>query len=384
MRSLAPLLALAACAASASPRAEPVPTPAAVPAAPATKVERFRASLAELQRRYRVPALSVAVYTDQGLQAAEALGVRRAGEAAPVELGDRFFIGSITKPVTATLAATLVDSGAISWTATPAEIWPAAAAAMHPQLRTATLRQLLSHEAGVPGFTSDEELATVPAAAGTPREQRAAFVRWLLGRPPAGPSGKNLYSNAGYGIAAAMLEQVTGKGWEDLVRLRIFQPLAMASCGFGWPRGAGDQPHGHRLVDGAYAEGSEALTSAIPAAIAPAGDIHCSMADLGRFGEAHLLGLAGRHPLLRPETFRTMHRMEAEEGYQLGWNIQEAGSQHRGGVTQGWHALLFVSPSSRIVVATGVNAREPGQTDELMTQATQLAFDLFRTSKGAD
>ena len=382
MRRLVPGLALAAGVAL-----HPVPAahaqPAEAAAARASKAEQFREGLKALQRRHGIPALSVAVYTMRGLEAAEAIGARRVGEPAPVELSDPFYIASIAKPVTATLAASLVDEGAIGWETTPAQLWPEQAAAMHPQFRSVTLRQLLSHEAGLAAFTNNLELLAVPAVDGNAREQRAAFVRWVLGRAPAGPAGGHIYSNGGYGVAAAMLEEATGEAWEDLVRIRIFEPLAMASCGFGWPKGAAGAPDGHRLRGGAYAAGPAGGGPPLHAAIAPGGDIHCSMADLGRFGAAHLLGLAGRHPLLRPGTFRTMHIRPGGEGYQLGWNVDAVGSQHRGGVTQGWHAVFFVSPSSQIVVAAAVNARAPGKTDELLLDATQLAFDLFRTRRGA-
>jgi CubicO group peptidase (beta-lactamase class C family) len=348
-------------------------------AAGISKAERFRGGLADIHKRHGVPAVSVAVYSAGGLEAAEALGLRRVVEPIRVELSDRFFIGSITKPLTATVAATMVDAGLIAWTTTPAQVWPSEAGRMHPRMRAVTLRQLLSHEAGIVPFTKDEEMSGAPAASGAPREQRSTFARWILAQPPTSAIGSHRYSNAGYGVAAAMMETLAGRAWEDLVRERVFEPLAMSSCGFGWPRSAGDQPHGHRLSAGRCTEGTESQSRGLPASIAPAGDIHCSVSDLARFGEAHLLGTAGRHPLLRTETFRGMHTPTGNEEYVLGWNLQEIGWGHLGGVTQGWHASLFVSPARRIVVAVATNARQPGTTDRLMDEVTQLAFDLFAT-----
>lgn len=343
-----------------------------------SRAEQFRRGLAELARKHEVPGVSVAVYSSRGLEAAEAIGARRAGEAAPVELGDRFFIGSVTKPMTATLAAAMVDAGHIAWTTTPALLWPREARRMHPALRRVTLAQLLSHRAGIQPFTSDNEFtAALPPPLGTRREQRDTFVRWLLARPPASPIGEYKYSNAGFGIAAAMLEKAGGRPWEDLLRERIFRRLGLPSCGFGWPRSTGDQPHGHRLANGRFIEGSERASDGLPASIAPAGNVHCNMADLARFGSAHLTGLLGEPAFLRPESLRALHPPASEGVYSLGWNRQPEGSSHQGGVTQGWHALLFVAPPSDIVVAVGINAREPGRTDILMEAVTQLAFDTF-------
>jgi CubicO group peptidase (beta-lactamase class C family) len=196
-----------------------------------------------------------------------------------------------------------------------------------------------------------------------------------MARPPASEIGKHLYSNAGFGVAAAMLEKVGGASWEELLRHRVFRPLNLNSCGFGWPKRFPDQPHGHVARGQRYAVPPEDNSTGLPAAIAPGGDVHCSLADLGRFGEAHMLGLLGRHQLLRPETFRAMHG--PADDYVLGWNTGSVGSQHLGGVTQGWQALLMVSPSRQIVVAAATNAHKRGETLELLTDITQLAFDAF-------
>jgi CubicO group peptidase (beta-lactamase class C family) len=57
------------------------------------------------------------------------------------------------------------------------------------------------------------------------------------------------YSNVGYALAGLMAEQVCGKSWESLMQKRLFDPLGMASAGFGTP-GIGEavtQPWGHYL-----------------------------------------------------------------------------------------------------------------------------------------
>ena len=55
------------------------------------------------------------------------------------------------------------------------------------------------------------------------------------------------YSNAGYIIVGAILERVSGKQWETLIRDRLFTPLKMTSAGFGPPSKSNqtDQPWGH-------------------------------------------------------------------------------------------------------------------------------------------
>src|SRR5947209_5537965 len=88
----------------------------------------------------------------------------------------------------------------------------------------------------------------LPALASAAMHQRYSLLRGLVTRPIAAPRGsKFIYSNEGYAIAGAMIERVTGRAWEDLMRERIFEPLGMKSAGFGTPASPGevDQPWGH-------------------------------------------------------------------------------------------------------------------------------------------
>jgi D-alanyl-D-alanine carboxypeptidase len=86
---------------------------------------------------------------------------------------------------------------------------------------------------------------------GTAFVRRAAegvqqFARWLLQRPTVGaPGAKFLYSNAGYVVAAAMVERVTEMPWKDAVRKWLFVPLEM-NANFGWPAADNpNEPFGH-------------------------------------------------------------------------------------------------------------------------------------------
>src|SRR5207245_902831 len=84
---------------------------------------------------------------------------------------------------------------------------------------------------------------------GDPMEQRQRAVRAVLSQPPeATPGTQYLYSNGGYMIVGAALERRAGASWEALMRTRLFDRLAMASCGFGPPardKTRVDQPWGH-------------------------------------------------------------------------------------------------------------------------------------------
>lgn len=54
-------------------------------------------------------------------------------------------------------------------------------------------------------------------------------------RKAAEPGTRHVYSNAGYAVAAAMAERVTGRSWESLMKKYVFGPLKLRSARFGWP-----------------------------------------------------------------------------------------------------------------------------------------------------
>ena len=82
-------------------------------------------------------------------------------------------------------------------------------------------------------------------------EQRLQMVGVVCyNKPQSFPPGSrwlNIANVAGYLIAGAIAEAVTGKSWEALMAERLFVPLGMASADFGPPENleTNSQPHGH-------------------------------------------------------------------------------------------------------------------------------------------
>ncbi len=191
-------------------------------------------------------------------------GVRRMGAATPVQPGDAFMIGSTTKAMTAALAGRLVERGALAWTTTLAEALPDLATGMQPAYRTVTLEQLLNHQGGVPAFTDDADMARFQAAlAGfdgdlptTLAGRERFFAAWLLAQqPPSGvtPGRSFVYSNAGYALAALMLETRTGRSLAELFNQELAQPLGMPVSWTAADAALVNRPVGHEGAKGKLA-----------------------------------------------------------------------------------------------------------------------------------
>lgn len=293
------------------------------PAKAYTNWKDLRGLIAQIRADNHLPAMAIAVARDEKHIEQAVVGVREQGKPAPAQINDRWHVGSVGKPMTATLIALLIDRGVLRWDTTLGEALPDVK--MQPGYRQVTLEQLLQHRGGVPqdmGYRGDY-IARVTKDAKTPEACRAAYVADVLQRAPiARPGERMAYSNAGYTIAGYVAEHVTRRSYEQLMREMVFLPLGMTTARVGGA-GSPDQPQGHvRTANGLRVMN---FTGKLPMMTAPAGDITCSIGDLARFAAFHLAGMQGRGRLLKPETFRRLHTPppvpSGQEQYACGWEI---------------------------------------------------------------
>ena len=105
----------------------------------------------------------------------------------------------------------------------------------NPAYYEITLADLLSHRAKIQPYTSGVEFQELPKFMGDKSEQRKQFSKYLLiGKPVNNNEKIYNYSNAGYSIAALMLEKVSGKTWEKLTKQTMSDRLNV-DVQFGWP-----------------------------------------------------------------------------------------------------------------------------------------------------
>lgn len=266
-----------------------------------------------------VPAMAAYVMKDGALVATEVFGVRKLGDETPATKDDLFHLGSITKSMTATVAAALVEDGKLAWDTKAVTTLASVVPNAHASFGDATLTQLLNHTGGLGGdIPSDWPTLWDYMWTSTEGEldQRKHVVKTMLEAPAVNAPGTTyLYSNAGYMVAGLMMEVVSGKTWAELMQEKIFGPLEM-SCGFGVAGAAGtvDQPWPHHVVDGALT--AERLDN--PASIGPAGTVHCDLPSLAKYAQLHLDGVKDRAELLTKASFDAMHTVGLQSS-SLGW-----------------------------------------------------------------
>jgi CubicO group peptidase (beta-lactamase class C family) len=331
-----------------------------------------------LRKENDLVGLAAMVAVDGKIVASAADGERKIGSGIWLAIGDRWHLGGLTKSITATMIARLVESGRLKWSDSIGECFPEAS--IHQDWKTVTLKQLLTDTAGAPANFSATVALKRPALGSECTLARRAAVLEVIATKPANPPGKKfVYSNVGFTIAGAMAEKATGATWEDLVKQEVFEPLKLAGAGFGPPKSPDEkleQPRGHRVSPGRkLSANDEADNTPI---IGPAATVHMTLGDLSTYVTEHLRGDLGEGKLLSAATYKLLHTPELNH-YACGWIRKEPGEEipytaywHNGSNTL-WYALVVFIPEKKMVVAVTSN-------DGDSKKAEAAAWQIVKTS----
>ncbi len=338
----------------------------------------FARLVTDLRREKKLVGLAAVVAVDGKIIASAVDGERKTASGVPLEMDDRWHLGGITASITATTIARLIESGELEWSTTVGECFPDVP--IDDAWKPVTFQELLTQTSGAPPIFSNEINAQRPAP-GPERTlaRRQAVLDVLAKRPDNPPGEKFVYSNVGYTIAAAMIEAKTGAAWEDLVQREVFEPLALASAGFGPPQSPDKtlpQPRGHYPYLGAKIPvDDQADNSPI---MGPAGSVHMSLNDLTAYATDHLRGQLDHGQLLSSETYQRLHTPGLHH-YAYGWLVNEGGEKtrhtiywHNGSNTY-WYALVAFIPDKNMVVAVTAN-------DGDFTTAEAAAWEIVESA----
>ncbi len=319
----------------------------------AEEVERDRAAL-------HVPGLALAIVKDDRVVFARGFGLADLEHERPVTPETLFAIGSSTKAFTATLAGMLADEGRMDLDDPVTKYLPwfeLPVRADHGE-KTVTLRDLLSHRTGF------ARMDILWAAGLVPPEE---VLRTATRAEPWAPFRREFhYNNIMFLAAGQACAAVTGKGWDALVRERIFEPLGMNASSTSVREAQRDPRLALGYLWDDEQQEFERRTMRVLDSIAPAGAINSSALDMARWVR-FLLGrgeLEGRR-LIREErlqeTWRQSNEVGPEIGYGLGWFLRVWRDQpyvEHGGNIDGFAAEVALLPESTtgVVLLANVTA----------------------------
>ncbi|MEU5211495.1 serine hydrolase domain-containing protein [Streptomyces sp. NPDC020742] len=308
---------------------------------------RLHESLETLARAHQVPGAQLAVHTG-GVTYTVHTGIADATTGEPFGTGTAVPLGSVTKVYTAAVVLLLAADGDLSLT-DPLGLYL-------PELRTSpaiTIRQLLSHTAGLPTGPDSDEATGVTTA-----RYLSRYAAETVCPPGTGFS----YSNAGYVAAGRLIEEVTGMSWQEAVRAIVLEPLGTVPAFLGAPVPARSVACGHSAnpLSGRVLPVRQTLAPVE----APAGALLASAQDLLTLGRA----LTGHGPrsVLPPEAAAQMrhpvpgaHPGVLADGWGLGVALFHDGARQwcgHDGNAQGTSCFLRAEPVSGDVVAFTSNA----------------------------
>jgi CubicO group peptidase (beta-lactamase class C family) len=216
----------------------------------------------------------------------------------------RFPVFSVSKPFTAVLVFQQIEAGKLRLADTLASIFPNLAGKPAGAL---TVQALLTHTSGINEVISDHRDRRINA-----RDLEAATVVSKAGFE---------YSSTGYVCLGLVLEAVTGRPYETLLRESILDPAGMRDSGL--LRTGLDVPglsRGYRLNAGQpvpvdWGVAIEALDGA--------GSLYTTARDLWRFDLALTSG-----KILSRETQALMLSQQVKGKYGYGWFLEEQGGKY--------------------------------------------------------
>lgn len=355
---------------------------AALPAA-AELPQGFEAKVEELRQKSGAPGIAIAVVEKGKTVLARGWGVRQTGGTAKVDADTIFQTGSTGKAFTAAALAVLVDRGRIKWDDKVIDHMPWFRLHDPWVTREITIRDLLVHNSGLGLGAGD--LLFVPRGSLSRKEtvRRLAHIK-----PVRSFRSGYAYDNVLYMVAGQLIEEVSGKSWEDFMAQDVFARGGMkaATASYETRLATPNRAMPHARIAGAL-RGDGPLSmldereAELGRAALPAGGLALSANDLAQWltiqlgrgalpGGGRLYSEAQANemwkgvtllPVGQPATGPMAALTPRFSSYALGWNVADyrgARIISHGGAVFGAIAQVILLPEQDVGIALVVNAEE--------------------------
>jgi len=324
---------------------------------------------AEAMAVWKVPGAALAIVQDGKVVLTRGYGQRDIEADLPVTPQTQFVICSITKSFTASAIALLHNEGVLDWTKPVRDYLPEFRLSDPVATERVTIRDLLSHQSGLPrhdwlhlpGDLSPAEMLPLMRHLELSRDIRAAWQ----------------YNNLCYNAVGLLIERLSGQNFEAFVRKRLTDKLGM-NVSFSLDEfEAGPEAAKPYKID---------VDTRLPALRLPirttaAGAINTSVADLANWMRLHLgKGEFAGERLLPAALVEQLHaplvhirKSEfsefGETHYGLGFQSSiYRGDRHvsHGGGWNGWGSFMTLVPDAGIGIAVLTN-RSPSEIPPILT-----------------
>ena len=279
----------------------------------------------------------------------------------------KFRIGSITKQFTSMLIMQLVEKGKIDLQGKLSDYLPYYRKDIGDKV---TIHHLLTHSSGIPSYTRN--MARLQELHQDPYPVDKFVKEYCSDDLEFEPGSEYRYNNSGYFILGAIIEEVTGKQYADVLQEKILDPVGMKDTGYDHPvpliknRAAGYSVNFDGYVNADY------LNMSLPYA---AGALYSTVEDLYKWDQAlYTDKLLSKK--MKKEMFKPHIASGDESHYAYGWGIskrsfpkskEKVNSVSHGGGINGFNTLIerLVDDKHLIVIfnntpAASLNAMSTG------------------------
>ncbi|MCL4707573.1 serine hydrolase [bacterium] len=312
---------------------------------------------AELQRVIQhemadklLPALSIALVDGQEIVWAQGFGFADPEQKIPATAATVYRVGSLSKLFTDLGIMQLVESGALQLDAPITKFLPEFQP-KNPFGKTITLRQLMSHRAGLVreppiGNYFDDTQPTLPATVKSLNNTALVYA----------PETRIKYSNAGIATVGYVLEQLRREPFADYLKRTVLLPMGLQHSSFV------PEAEINKKLAKAYMWGYDNRQFVAPdlqLGMAPAANMYSTVADLGQFMKVLFnRGKNGDKQILKPETLELMWtpqfaQLGQKQGFGIGFAIGEIEGRRsigHGGAMYGFATQISALPDEKLGV----------------------------------
>jgi CubicO group peptidase (beta-lactamase class C family) len=230
-------------------------------------------------------------------------------------------IGSVTKQFTSTIILKLAEQGKLKLDDKVSKYFPTL-----PNAERVAIENLLTHTSGYYNYTNNESFMENEVEKHA--DQKKIFSLFADSALAFEPGTKFSYSNSGYMLLGYIIEKVTGKKYEQVVRTEIFTPLKMTSSGFDFTHlKSVDRATGYDFLAGDKNKKSSIVDSSVSFS---AGAIYSTIGDMYKWNQA-----LSTEKILKRQSLQNAFTPRLEH-YGLGWGIDTMKGHkviaHNGGI----------------------------------------------------
>jgi CubicO group peptidase (beta-lactamase class C family) len=322
------------------------------------ELDKMQAAASSFMQKHLVPGLSVAIAKEGRLVYTQGFGLADKDNDEKVTPRHLFRVASLSKPITATTIFRLIEAGRLRLSDKVFGLRAILGTQygkppFKQYVEDISVEHLLTHTAG--GWPNDE---SDPMFHHTAMDHTQLITTTLANQPLQHQPGKHFaYSNFGFCILGRIIENVTGRSYEDAVQAEVLRP-----CGISSMRISGNTRAERIRREVIYYSqddnGSDPYNINVRRMDSHGGWLATAI-DLVRF-LVHVDKFPSKPDILRSDTIEIMTTASAvSPGYAKGWSVNKYNNWWHTGSLPGTTTIM-VRTSQQFCWAALTNTRAPG------------------------